>query len=417
MEKAHRLTGVTAILRRVLAYSDKVFHLQDLWREVRDFRPQPQIPTHVFPATIFLMFLCRLRSFNELEQYANQSSWPRWLRHAVPSVDEIAYVSQRMDLSTLREVLAHIYTRLMRNKVLKPMRGWRVAAVDGHEIGCSYKRCCDECLSRHTKDNDEQCLQYYHRIVAFQLLGEDSRFLLDAELIRKREDEVAAATRMIERVLRRFPRSFDILTGDALYARAPLVKLLRRHGKHALMVLKDERRDLFMDAEALFAQQQPHIVQQGATTSQLWDIEGFTSWPQVEQPVRVVRSLESTQVQERIGKQWSSSVKTHDWIWVTTLSQGEAPTCCVVRFGHTRWQIENEGFNELVTFWHCDHYFHHHPIAILALWLILFITHAVFHCFITRNLDPSLRDAHTTIYWALQMAACFRLDHWWPPPI
>jgi hypothetical protein len=204
-----------------------VFHLQDLWREVRDFRPRPQIPTHVFPATIFLMFLCRLRSFHELEQYADQSSWRRWLEHAVPSVDEIAYVSERMDLSSLRELLAHLYTRLMRNKVLQPMAGWRVAAVDGHEIGCSYKRCCDECLTRHTKDNDDQCLQYYHRIVAFQLLGDNFRFLLDAELIRKREDEVAAATRMIERVLRRFPRSFDILTGDALYARAPLFNLLR----------------------------------------------------------------------------------------------------------------------------------------------------------------------------------------------
>ena len=69
---------------------------------------------------------------------------------------------------SLREVLAHIYTCLMRNKVLKPMKGWSVAAVDGHEIGCSYKRCCDECLTRHTTVNDEQRLQYHHRIVAFQ---------------------------------------------------------------------------------------------------------------------------------------------------------------------------------------------------------------------------------------------------------
>ena len=417
MEKAHQLIGVTAILRRVLAYSHKVFDLQDQWREVRDFRPQPQIPTHVFPATIFLMFLCRLASFNELEQYANQSSWRRWLRHAAPSIDEIAYVSERIELSSLREVLASIYTRLMRNKVLKPMRGWRVAAVDGHEIGCSYKRCCDECLTRNVEVKDGHRLQYYHRIVAFQLLGEDFRLLLDAELIRKGEDEVAAATRMIERVLQRFPRSFDILTGDALYAKAPLLNLLRPHGKHALMVLKDERRDLFIDAEALFAQQEPQTVQEGATTSQQWDIGGFTSWPQVEQPVRVVRSLEFTHVRERIGKQWSHSVKTHDWIWVTTLSQGETPTRSVVRFGHARWQIENQGFNEVVSSWHCDHYFHHHPISIVALRLILFIAHAIFHCFITRNLKPSFRHGHTNIYWALQMAACFRLDHWRPPPI
>ena len=41
------------------------------------------------------------------------------------------------------------------------------------------------------------------------------------------------------------------------------------------------RRDLFIDAQALFREQQPHTIEQGATASQWWDIEGFTSWPQL----------------------------------------------------------------------------------------------------------------------------------------
>jgi hypothetical protein len=96
----------------------------------------------VFPAMLFVMFLCRLRSFHELEQYRELVAWRRWLRAAkdrrMPCADEIAYVAERIDLTTLRDVLAHLYTRLMRNKVLQPIRGWRVAAVDGHEIGWSY---------------------------------------------------------------------------------------------------------------------------------------------------------------------------------------------------------------------------------------------------------------------------------------
>jgi len=369
VEEVEGVRGVRTIVRRALSYSDKVFGLHNQWGRVRDCRPQPQIPTEVFPAVLFLMSLCRLRSFNELEQYIHQPAWQRWLGHRAPSVDEIAYVSERMDLGSLREVLAHLYIRLMRNKVLKPMRGWRVGAVDGHEIGWSYKRCCEKCLTRQIELGEEQRTQYYHRIVVFQLLGEDFRLLLDAELIGNGEDEVAAATRMIRRVLRRFPRSFDILTGDALYARTGLLRLLRRHGKHAVMVLKDERRNLFIDARALFAQQPPQVVEQGPTTSQWWDIEGFTYWPQVLHPVRVIRSLESTRGRERMGKQWVHSVQTHHWTWVTTLSQGEVPTASVVRFGHARWQIENQSFNELVTRWHADHYFHPHPTSILALWL------------------------------------------------
>lgn len=417
MEQAEGLPGVGTILRRALCYSDKVFDLKNQWRRVRDCRPQPQIPSHVFPAVVFLMFLCRLRSFNELEQYIHQPSWRRWLGDAAPSVDEIAYVSERMHLGSLREVLAHLYARLMRNKVLQPMRGWRVGAVDGHEIGWSYKRCCEQCLIRQVEVGGQKRTQYYHRIVVFQLLGEEFRLLLDAELVRKGEDEVAAATRMMRRVLGRFPRSFDILTGDALYARTGLVRLLRQHGKHALMVLKDERRDLFIDAQALFREQQAQTIEEGRTTSQWWDMEGFTSWSQLQHPVRVVRSLECTEVRERLSHQWSESSRTHTWTWVTTLSQAEAPTASVVRFGHARWQIENQGFNELVTRWHADHSFHHHANSILALWLILFMAHAVFHSFVARNLKLAIRRDRPTIFWAKQMAACLRLDIWWPPPL
>jgi hypothetical protein len=361
------------------------------------------------------LFLCRLRSFNELDQYRDRRSWRRYLRCPPPSADELGYQTERIDLHSLREVLAHIYSRLMRNKVLQPILGWRVAAVDGHEIGCSYKRCCRQCLTRQVEVKGETRTQYYHRIVVLELLGEHYRLLLDAELIRLGEDEVAAATRMTERVLARFPRSFDILTADALYAQAPLFNLLLAHGKEVLTVLKDERRDLFVDSQALFRQQPAHIVHDGPTTARQWDVDGFTSWPQVDQPVRVVRSLESTKGRERIGSQWIHSEKQHDWVWVGTPSQQMIPTASIVRFGHARWQVENQGFNELVNDWHADHYFHHHPVSIVAVWLILFIAHAVFHAFVGRNLKPQMKSGHTTIHWAMQLQACFRLDHWWWP--
>lgn len=405
------------ILRGVVAYSDKMFHLGSQWRRVRDCRPRPQIPTEVFPAVLFVMFLCRIRSFHEPEQYLDQGAWRRWLGRGMPCVDEISYVCERIDLESLRKVVAYLYTRLMRSKVLQPMLGWRVAAVDGHEMPWSYKRCCQECQTRTVEIKGGKRTQYYHRIVVFQLLGRRFRLLLDAELVKNGEEEVGAAKRVIERVLHRFPRSFDILTGDALYAQAPVLNLLRTHHKHAVMVLKDERRDLLVDAEALFQSQQPLIIQQGPTTFHHWDVEGFTSWTGLERPVRVVRSLESTRVREGVANQWVHSVQTRNWTWVTTLSQKQVPTPSIVRFGHARWQIENQGFNEIVTSWHADHYFHHHPLSLMVVWLILFIAHAVFHCFVTRNLKPQLPQNHTTIFWALQMAACLRLDTWWPPPV
>ena len=110
-----------------------MFHLRDRWRLVHDFRPHPQIPTHVFPAVFFAMFMCRIGSFNELEQHRGLPSWRRWLgKFGLPSADELAYVSERIETDDLRDCLGHVYSRLKRNKVLAPRRGWALAAIDGH---------------------------------------------------------------------------------------------------------------------------------------------------------------------------------------------------------------------------------------------------------------------------------------------
>ena len=104
---------------------------------------------------------------------------------------------------------------------------------------------------------------------------------------------------------------------------------------------------------------------------------------------------------------------TKEWIWVTTLPQDEVPTRNIVIFGHERWRIENEGFNELVAHWHSGHVFHLHANSLLVLWLVMFIAHAVFHCFL-RNLQPALRNAHTAIHFAARITSDLYAGHWWP---
>jgi hypothetical protein len=47
---------------------------------------------------------------------------------------------------------------------------------------------------------------------------------------------------------------------------------------------------------------------------------------------------------------------------------------------------------------------------------MLFMAHAVFHCFHARNLKPALRRGHTVIYFANLLAAAMRIEPWWPPP-
>ena len=134
-----------------------------------------------------------------------------------------------------------------------------------------------------------------------------------------------------------------------------------------------------------------------------WDIEGFTSWPQVKAPVRVVRSVETDSVKRQLdGK---PEQRTSQWIWVTTLPANLANTAAVVDIGHARWTIENQGFNETTNRWHGDHVYKHDAAAILSFWLICMIAFNVFQAFFMRNLKPELRDKRSKLHVARQISS------------
>ena len=151
------------------------------------------------------------------------------------------------------------------------------------------------------------------------------------------------------------------------------------------------------------------------STIRIFGHYGFTT-ESIGEPVRVVWSQEHWVGRERIAKRWVKKEILSDWFWATTMPRSLSPARSVFHLGHDRWKIENEGFNELVTHWHANHYYHHHPNSIVALWLMLFMAHAVFHCFYQRNLKSAVRADHTVIYFAGRIEASLRADNWWPPP-
>lgn len=240
------------------------------------------------------MFWARLGSLHALESVAEARFWNSWLQQPLASADTVGRVYSLLELEGLRAGIHHLYTRLKRNKALPPVGSLAVAVIDGHESHASYRRHCPGCLERtiHTEQGDR--LQYYHRQVVLMLVaGERTgkpalRLLLDLEPQHLGEDEVAAALRLLERVLARYPRAFDVVLADGLYAQAPFFNFLLGRRKHALVVLKDPRRDLTQDAFGLFQLVAPKTGQFRSRDCQWQDVEDLRSWPQVQTPVRVV---------------------------------------------------------------------------------------------------------------------------------
>lgn len=344
------------------------------------------------------MMLARMGSLNALEQDKGNRFWRKWLGQDLPSADTMGRVFSQIVLASIRSLLRHLYSRLKRNKALKKTHGFHVMILDGHEHTSSYLRCCSGCLRRRVHSRDAGRIQYYHRNVIAMLSGQHFPVLLDVEEQQRGENEVSAALRLSKRILRDYPRAFSVVVADGLYLEAPFFNLFLQHGKHIISVLKDERRDLMQDAMGLFAYEEPRVEIEGKTKRLIWDIEGFTTWTSLGRQVRVVRSLESKTVCRQLtGKE---EVQASDWIWATTLSQEEASTETIIKLGHSRWLVENRALNEMITYWHADHLYRHHPNAIPAFWLTLMLVLNLFRAFLYLNIKPCLRARHSDLYFA-----------------
>ncbi len=397
------------ILRRLLAYARTRLGWEAGLDSVGDARPQPQIGTPVIVRALAVMFLARLGSLNALAQTRERRFWSGWLGVELPSADTLGRVATQIELADLRAVHRQVYARLKRGKALPaPAHGLIAAVLDGHESHATFRRHCAGCLTRtvHTAGGDRT--QYYHRHVSLQLVGANWTLLLDAEPQQPGEGEIAAALRLLERALPSYPRAFDLLVADGLYADPRVFNFVYAHGKDVLAVLKDNHPALLEDARSLFETKAPVAGRFGPRTCQWWDLSGFTTWPQVAAPVRIVRSVETWTVRRQLDQRIEE--QQTEWFWVTTLTPTRAPTSAVVQLGHARWAIENAGFNELVTRWHADHIYRHEPTALLVCTLLAMLCLNIFLAFYRRDLKPAARQAASRLHLARQITSQLYTD-------
>jgi len=353
------------------------------------------------------MGLSQLGSLNALEQAKGQNSfWRKWIGDELPSADTIGRVFSLISPCDIRQILRSLYSKLKRNKALRPAAGHKFALIiDGHESTCSYLRTCDKCLKRVTHTDKGDRLQYYHRFVLAMLWCDGFYLTLDMEPQLPGEDEVSCAIRLLERVMLNYPRAFDLILADGLYTRAPFFKFALKHGKDVIAVLKDERRDLLKDAQGLFKSEESVTYQYRHLERECWDIEHFSSWSQLGRDVRVVRSQETKHLRrQNTGK---IHYETSEWVWVSTISKDKLPTEEFVKLAHGRWKIENNGFNELVNYRHADHIYKHNPVSIESFLLLTMLAYVIFHIFIKRNLKMEIRVKYTKLHLAKMIISEF----------
>lgn len=233
--------------RRIIKYSCKHFGLIKKLEAIADRRLKPQIVTIRISAAIICMQLANLGSLNTLSQTLSYGDFP--------SVSTIARVADSMELDDIRATGAGIYRKARKKKMLTAFCGMWIGIVDGHEVVTS-----DYCKRRKLKTkNGSIKYQYYHQFTAFILAGESFSFTLDIEPIVPGQGEQTSAYRLLKRVCRNYPKAFSVVIGDALYLNEKIFNLLEGHHKKTIAVLKEERRQLFEEANKLSSSRAKNI--------------------------------------------------------------------------------------------------------------------------------------------------------------
>ena len=402
------------MFRRLLGYLDKIFDFEARVSTLRDGRCAARIPTRSVWMSVFLMFVTRLPSFNRLEQELRRvGRWDKVVGGAKPSADTLGYALCRFDLESVRALLEHHLRTAWRIKAIKgrPGEKFRVIAIDGHELGWSQARCCPQCQVREVtikgkgkhEGQDRKEKQYYHRVVVAQWIGVTPPGILDLELLQPHEGETVAARRLLDRILSRFAKLVDVISVDAIYLEAPFLQKILRAGKHFVVVMKQEARELFQDADQLRKSLPPQVIVEGTKTSTLWDIPQLSTFTTLGQAVRVVWAQERDLRNRVIGGELQQVLEEKTWVWVTDLSADKASMLRIRKWGHDRWDLENRGFNELVQHWEMDHSFIHDPTAIEALLLTLALAFLTTYLFFENNLKPAARRYLTRLALAARL--------------
>lgn len=363
---------------------------------LEDGRKRPQVPLLDVFRCVFLLFASRLKSLNAMEEVLRRRGRPL-VGDKVPSADTLGYAYARLPPDGQRLMLVKTAALARRKKMLRHRKirtPWTVM-VDGHELFSSFSRHCEKCLDREVKVAGEVRIQYYHRHVMAILVDAEPPMPFDLEMVEPGEGETVAARRLVERVMKDFPW-VRLFTLDALYLEAPILKMIAATGRGAIVVLKQEERDLYKDVLGICSMERPKEAQTPDGVPTLyWDIPGLQTWTALEGiPVRVVRSIRTRKIRRRVKGEWKEAEQVQDWMWATVEIGPEIPWWVIDRLGHLRWDGENCGFNEQDRYFGLDHGFKHDPTAIRNFILTLFLASFLTEVFFTRNLkDPVLLRA------------------------
>jgi hypothetical protein len=349
--------------RRLLRYVTRCLGLRSYLACPGDRRPQPQIPARVLLWAILISRVLRELSFLAVEQLVRASGGRALCLSTGFGDDALGYFTERLNPAPTRAALLHAVRRAKRNKAFNNCR-FIGLAIDGTSAGRSRKAECVLC--RPFRNAQKEVVGFRHHLAAISVVGAGLSLPLDVEPYGPGDSEYAAGQRLLERAVDGLGVRFaDYLVVDSGFATAPFLHAAERAGLPVVARLKDNLPELLAAVEKRFDSQPPtRTYRHGEDRVEIWDADDFDPWETLRwETVRVIRYQQHKP---------DGTVVQADWL--TNFPTRKAGSLSLYHMAKSRWEIENQGFNDAKNRYGLEHICHHEANSILVNWLLTFLS-------------------------------------------
>lgn len=300
--------------------------------------------------------------------------------------DALAYFTARLDPAPTRQALAQVVRRAKRNKAFADSR-FIGLALDGTGAGRSEQAHCALC--HPIRDATHHVIGHRHHLSLLSVVGVGLTLPLDVEPYGPGDSEYAASQRVLQRAIGQLGRRFaDYVVADGAYATAPFLHAAGDLGLRIVARLKGNLPELAYAVQARFSSMAPTVTcRVGQDRVELWDADDFDPWATLRwSTVRVVRY-----------RQYKPNGTIVEADWLTDWPTRQVSARSLYRMAKSRWEIENQGFNDAKTRYGMAHIRHHQANSVLVGWLLTILALTIERLYRQRFLHRGTHPVYPAI--------------------
>ena len=234
------------------------------------------------------------------------------------------------------------------------------------------------------RNQKKEIIGYHHKLAMISVVGTGLTLPLDVEPYGPGDSEYSVGRRLLRRTVGYTGRRFaDYVVVDGEFSRAPFLDDVGDLGLFVVSRLKDNPPELFAAAQKRFLRQPPHqVFRQRKDRVEIWDADDFDPWETLRwETVRVV-----------LYRQHKPDGKVFEAFCLTDSPRRRVGSREIFRIAKSRWEIENQGFNDAKNRYGFEHTCHHEPNSLLVVWLLICLALTVERLYRLRHLH---RGTHT----------------------